>query len=366
MHIILTRKVYEKITKQYFSKNRYLLNKLLLIAVLVSLTFVSGAYVGHRLGLTKGVRLGIAHTRKSIDPLSDNPILIFQKKNVRWNELAGNIDAALVDWTANTKLMVLGTFPTPGTKENNQHESTLEVNSNEINFPEFGEYYLRTTLGNLKILILDPKQNSRDQLRALATFVSRNSVHSLADARTIQPNAMYYNNHRPDKLLRKLFASDQPVELHCGYIAELLNYIANQQGFKARRLQLYTDGRRFGHIVSQIFLADENKWVMVDPDYGAVVEDQQGNWLSIEEIAYKARNNRTNQLVVVDLAMKKSLLPEFNPPSHFLTPFTWTPETMSDIPMVEEEKYRDLMKHYTSEYILFDYDETFQWVTVKS
>lgn len=322
--------------------------------------------MGRRQGLKKGIRLGIAHTRKSIDPLSDKPILIFRKKKIRWNQLACNIDTALVDWAANTKLMVLGTFPVPGAQKNEWQASTLKVNSTEIIFPEFGEYYLRTTLGNLKILILDPERNSRDQLRALATFVSRNSVHSLADARTIQPNAMYYSNHRPDKLLKKIFTTDQPVELHCGYIAELLNYVANQQGFKTRRLQLFTEGRKAGHIVSEIFLADEKKWVMIDPDYGAVIEDQQGNWLSIEEIADKVRNDKADQLVVVDLAMKKSLLPEFNPPSHFLTPFTWTPDTMSDIPMVEEQKYRNLMKQYTSEYVLFDYDETFQWVTINS
>ena len=56
-------------------------------------------------------------------------------------------------------------------------------------------------------------------------------------------------------------------------------------GYKTRFVHLIAKEDSNGHVVSEVFLPSQNKWIMIDSDYGAIVRDHSGNWLSIQEIA---------------------------------------------------------------------------------
>jgi hypothetical protein len=334
--------------------------------ILVAAT-VSG-YVGLRYGrlaathraFQQGIEKGIAYTKTSLDPLGDNPLLVFQSTTLSWTDLAPNLDQALVGHLKDTPLQVVGTFPVPGRYEGSDIAG-IRVDRERLTFPRHGEYYLRTTIGNLKLLLLDPKEPADGHALAVARFVSRNCVHSLADERLIVPNKFYYDYHRPDKALPKLFLSDQPLALHCGYVVDVLNYVLRKAGFDVQRVQLLAEGGSQGHLVGQVYLPAAKKWAMIDPDYGAIVRDRAGRWLSVQEIAEAARRGNVSEVFVVDIGNKRWLKDDYNLPSHFMSPFTWRVDTMTDHRTIQEDQYRGMMRQYTHEIWLYEYDEVFQW-----
>lgn len=306
----------------------------------------------YRAGMTQGIEYACT----TLDPIAREPFLIFDELTIPWARLVPGLALAYgpekdpaKPWTVPA---VCGTFPVNG-----QPTPAGEVKSEgeSLRFRKPGEYYLRTTVGDFRLLLLDTHAKRDDHAMAIAAFVARNMVSSMSDARKIQPNYGYYEYHRPDKALRKLFASDQPLGFQCGYAAEFLNFVLDRRGFQVRRIWLRTE-KGGAHFISQVFLPDRGKWAAVDPMYGAILTSRQGDPLSIEEVA-KLLRQQPGEVVVKDIAGKRWLK---SPYGNFMHEFTWTPDLLA-APCVEPAEYLDMVRNCTVEYWCIDYDRLFRW-----
>ena len=92
------------------------------------------------------------------DHIGEEPVFIFSSKEVLWKELAPKLDDI---YGIGVKKQVLGSFPVPH-NYGGTDISTIKSNSQKLIFPEYGRYYLHTTIGFFKILLLDP-QASQDE-----------------------------------------------------------------------------------------------------------------------------------------------------------------------------------------------------------
>jgi hypothetical protein len=303
-----------------------------------------------------GVTQGLQYACTTLDPIAEKPFFIFDELAISWatlvphlNVLYGAEKDPTKPWTVPA---VCGTFPING-----QRPPSGEVKSEGGNlfFSRPGEYYLRTTVGDFKLLILDRRAKRDDQAMAIAAFVAKNTVPSMADARKIQPNYRYYPYHRPDKALRKFFATDQPLGFQCGYAAEFLNFVLHKMDFQVRRIQLRTE-EGAGHIISEVFLPECRKWAAIDPMYGAAITNREGVPISVEEIAKLARE-RPDEITVQDIAHKRWLK---WPYGNFMHEFTWTPDLLAG-PCVDPAKYHEAIRNYSFECYFIEYDQFFRW-----
>ena len=301
----------------------------------------------------KGIDLGIRRTKRTIDPLSTRPFLIFTEPEVSWDALAPNL---ALDY-GNVEKKILATFPVPGAYSGSDL-AEVDCDERAIRFPGPGEYYLHTTIGFFKVLILDSATPDDEKILAVAALVSKNCVHAMAHARKIQPNVAYYRYHRPDHLLADFFSTDQPLKFHCGYAVEFLCLLLRNAGYRVQRVQLFTEGQKKGHIVAHAFFPDQNSFGMIDPDYGAIVLDEQGTVLSVAEIAVRVRK-QPDGLRVKDIGQKHWLKSIFN--TAHPVDFAWSPAKHSDIRCVQPEEYLKILEDYTAEYWLVDYDENNAW-----
>ena len=306
-----------------------------------------------------GVSQGIEYACTTLDPIAKEPFFIFDELTIPWASLVPNLALAygrerdpIKTWT---RPALCGTFPINGRAP---PAGEVKSEGENVRFTTPGEYYLRTTVGDFKLLLLDQRVKRDDQAMAIAAFVARNTVASMADARKIQPNYGYCEYHRPDKALRKFFASDQPLGFQCGYAAEFLNFVLHKMDFQVRSIQLRTEEGP-GHIISEVFLPEAQRWVAVDPMYGVVLSNRDGVLLSVEEIA-KLIRQRPDEIAVKDIAGKRWLK---YPLGNFMHEFTWTPDLL-EAPCVDPAKYRKMARDYTFQYAYMEYDRLFRWTKV--
>ncbi len=306
-----------------------------------------------------GVNRGLEYACTTLDPIASEPVLIFEELTVPWASLVPGLTLAYgpernsaQPWTVPA---VCGTFPVGGEPP---PAGAVKSEGENLCFSKPGEYYLRTTVGDFKVLLLDKRANRDDHAMAIAAFVSRNTVASMADARKIQPNYGCYEYLRPDKALRRFFASDQPLGFQCGYAAEFLNFVLHTKKFQVRRIQLCTE-KGPAHIISEVYLPDARRWVAVDPMYGAIFTTREGAPLAVEQVARLLRQH-PEQLAVKDLAGKRWLKHPFG---NFMHEFTWTPALL-DAPCVEPTKYLATVRDCTAQYWYIEYDDLFRWSKV--
>ena len=306
-----------------------------------------------------GVSQGIEYACTTLDPIANEPFFIFDELTIPWASLVPNLALAYgpdrdpaKPWTVPA---VCGTFPVNGRPP---PAGEVKSEGESLRFSKPGEYYLRTMVGDFKLLLLDPRAKRDDQALAIAAFVARNTVASMADARKIQPNYGYPGYHRPDKALRKFFASDQPLGFQCGYAAEFLNFVLHKMDFQVRRIQLRTE-EGAGHIISEVFLPVSRRWVAVDPMFGVVLSNRDGALLSVKEIA-KLIRQRPDEVAVKDIAGKRWLKDPFG---NFMHEFTWTPDLL-DAPCANPADYRKMALSYTFQYGSMEYDRLLRWTKV--
>jgi hypothetical protein len=315
----------------------------------IGISLTTWKAVSYRSELNK-LQIAITHTDESIqnsDHIGDRPIYIFMSKEVGWKDLAPCLE---IIYGKSVEKKVGGTFPVPH-NFNGTDITDITSDNERIYFPSYGKFYLHTTVGFFKILLLNPEISEDDKILSIASFVSGNSVHSHADARKICPTyseAIY----KPDRLLKTFFASDQPLKLHCGYIARFLAFLLSQQGYRVQLIQLLTEDREKGHIVMQVFLPEMNKFAMIDPDYGAIVRDNSQNILSIQEIANLVRKE-PNSILIEDIGNKNWLKAIYNNPEP-MPDFAWTPDKSGKVRMVGKEHYLQVLKDYSAVYWIYD------------
>jgi hypothetical protein len=281
------------------------------------------------------------------DHIGEKPFYIFMDKEVKWRELAPLLERI---YGPQVEKAVVGTFPVPHDYDGTDITG-IKSDSETIFFPRYGRFYLHTTIGFFKILLIDPQLSDDEKIISIASFVSGNSVHSMADARKICP-IFLRDIYTTDLLLKTFFASDQPLKLHCGYIARFLALLLSEKGYRVQLIQLQTQDRKSGHIVMQVFLPVANKFAMIDPDYGAIVRDESQHILSIQEIAAVVRK-KTNSILVEDIGNKTWLKSIYNAPEPMAN-FAWTPDKSGEVNAVRKNHYLQVLKDYTAVYWIYD------------
>lgn len=272
--------------------------------------------------------------------LPEEPIYIFREDFVSWKTLAPH---EITDVVLDRPVQF---FETPCTAQ--VALENVEVSPAGLKFHEPGEYPLLTQLGAFKILIL-PHQASRDEeLISIARFVARNTVHCQGDERLafVWRTGKIARSSAP-RVASQFFTSPEPLKLMCGPVSTFLMWVLYQQGFRTSKVGLTRqDGE--GHVGVQALFPDAGRWVFLDPDFGAMVEDAASQTpLSIEEIGVRLADGRRDSLKVIDFGPEYSLLPEHNMGSPYYD-FVWTKDCHSKTRRVlDPEWYLDMLSDYS-------------------
>ncbi|MEM9828724.1 MAG: hypothetical protein AAF958_19210 [Planctomycetota bacterium] len=271
--------------------------------------------------------------------LPDYPQYIFESRTLKIDQLAPGWKPL---WGDDFEVRILGDFPTPCRPETDGTADAV-VRGDELKFSRYGEHYLHTNLGFFKILLVDPSSDDDQRVIAISRFVAGNTVHSLADEPLLEshPDAWPLT---PKRLLPVLFASDQPLKLHCGPVSDFLSWMLDDRGYEIQQVNFRNrDG--LGHVAMQVKMSDGG-YAYIDPDFGAMVESRDGDRLSIEEIRDALRAGRREDLVVIDIGRKQHLRREYNliDPS---PPFSWSPSKTLDQPYLRRESFLDMIAEYS-------------------
>jgi transglutaminase-like putative cysteine protease len=68
----------------------------------------------------------------------------------------------------------------------------------------------------------------------------------------------------------------------CGSATNAFLNLSRSAGLQARRLLLLTPDRRAKHVVAELYL--DERWVIVDPTYRAILRDSHGNFLTRKDL----------------------------------------------------------------------------------
>ena len=283
-------------------------------------------------------------------PTGQYPFFIFNKKDIDWETLVPFL-VEYYDLESDQNKKILDSFPIAGDYKP-MDISDINYDQKMIHFPNPGEYYLHTTVGYFKILIQDSQSKKDDQIISVFRFISRNIVHSLADAPLFDPIFnkglnLAKNGYQP------FFASDEPLKLHCGHASEFTETVLRQLGYQVQRVHLQTFDNQ-GHIVVQVFFPNQNSYGMIDPDYGALVRDMNGKILSVSEIAKRIQND-SEKLEIINVANKCILKKKYNTIPQPTPDFAWSVDKMSTNSMLKN--YRNILLRYTDHYALYTYDK---------
>lgn len=300
--------------------------------------------LGYVEGAAAGKKKCLNYLAPEPNHISRVPVFIFDRFDVPWNLLAQNLDEPGLKGKSIDR-EVLGSFSVPGMATTTDI-SRLSWTHESVVFPGPGDYYLRTSLGSFKILILAPSADSMDRILATARFVTRNHVPGMYDERAFLPNPETYRYVRPDRLMRKLFVSDQPLLIHCYHATVILNYLLSLQGIEAQQVQLLSE-RGVGHVVSQVEAPDLGKPILVDVHWGFIPQDETGLYLSPREVFELVRSGRGDRLDAYSLGHHPVFREEYGLGSRYVGPITWTPEKTTDRTFVSADEYpARLAKHF--------------------
>ena len=268
-------------------------------------------------------------------PSNFPPNLIFTGKTASWSSLAKYLPDFVDGTTISPKIITSFSSAFPSAP----HPLPTLTPDGKIHFPEYGEYYLRTSAGNFKILVLDPEAGDDSNILSIAAFVSRNIVHSNANHPSADDPEGY------DALIGRLFLSDSPLNLWCFQGTGVLNRILSRWGYSTRHVHLKT-AQGLDHHVSEVYFPEAGKWGMIDDDFSVyIVDAKTAVSLNTAEIASRLANN-PESIKLHFLTRKRLLKSEFN--MNTFTPlFTWTPDNLMNKPITTTKDYTLLMKNYT-------------------
>ncbi len=208
-------------------------------------------------------------------------------------------------------------------------------------FNQFGGHRVTCSYGVFKCLTLDPKANRDEQAMEIFRFVAENTVHSCVDKPVILPWARRTRYIRPDLLLSKLFQSDQPLGIHCDHVAEVTAYLLHLSGYQVREVSVIDPAVNSGHVVMEVHLPVQARWVMLDADYGVVVTDHAGTLLSTAEIV--ACSDRERDLRVRRVVEKTWASEAYNVAEAHSGQLTLPPDAPMGPPTVEGKSYFEVM-----------------------
>ena len=98
---------------------------------------------------------------------------------------------------------------------------------------------------------------------------------------------------------------------------------------------------------------------MIDPDFGALVQDETGRYLSIQRIAQLLMQD-PKRLSVVDIGHKTWLKSQFNHEEP-MPQFSWSPDKSTTNPTIDPERYMNLLMDLTYQYRIYDHGAVRSW-----
>lgn len=217
----------------------------------------------------------------------------------------------------------------------------VEPTSGSFIFDGYGSYLVSSSYGVFKCLMLDPAASPDERALAIFRFAAENIVHSCVDKATVLPWARRTRYVRPDLLLNKLFLSDQPLALHCDHAAQVTAYLLHLAGYRVREVSVVNPTTDTGHVVMEVFLPVQGKWVMLDPDYGVIVTDRTGTPVGTSEII--DCKERVTTLEVRRVVEKRWTSNEFNVCEGYGGHLTWTSAASSERETVDGDSYYKVM-----------------------
>jgi hypothetical protein len=217
-----------------------------------------------------------------------------------------------------------------------------EVKNGHIIFPSNGQYIILSELGVKKILIMSDL-TLEEEIFAIAGFISRNIIHSGFDVKSCTfakevSSVIYYPN-----LYKKLFQSDQPLGLICGQAALLGCSLFHHLNFLVRHVWIYCSSNHNGHMCMEVFSEKTGEWYFFDPDFGCMLKDSSGNFLSTDEIIHRCKIGEADYIHTIDLAGKSIPLKEFQYLFSFEGDLNWAPSMMQKNPSVPPNYCKDIL-----------------------
>jgi SAM-dependent methyltransferase len=209
-------------------------------------------------------------------------------------------------------------------------------------FDRFGGHWVDSSYGVFKCLLLDPATSRDERALEIFRFAAANIVHSCVDKATILPWATRTSYVRPDLLLAKLFLSDQPLALHCDHASQVTAYLLHLAGYRVREILMTDPVVNSGHVVAEVFLPEQRRWVMLDPDFGVLVTDSAGRPLATAELM--TCTDRKRDLVVECVVEKRWQSGSFDVGEAFSGQLAWSLASSSGSSTVHGDSYYQVME----------------------
>lgn len=242
----------------------------------------------------------------------------------------------------------LGTFFSSSSEAEKSTPPTLREGrdpaSGHFVFDRFGSHRVDSSYGVFKCLMLDPAADRDRRALQIFRFAAENMVHSCVDKAIILPWARRTSYVRPDLLLSKLFQSDQPLGVHCDHAAQVTAYLLHLKGYRVREVLMTAPAVNSGHVVVEVFLPEQGRWVMLDPDFGVVVRDRAGALLGTAELM--TCTDRRRDLVVERVVGKRWASGNFDVGEAFSGQLSWSPASSSGAETVIDDSYYQLMERF--------------------
>jgi hypothetical protein len=80
--------------------------------------------------------------------------------------------------------------------------------------------------------------------------------------------------------------------VNCRHLAMVLNEFYLSMGFKSRYVTLFPHNPTDVHVINSVYSTTLNKWIWVDPTMNAYFKDENGNFLSIEDVRERVIDER--------------------------------------------------------------------------
>lgn len=279
--------------------------------------------------------------------LQRTPFHVFEGKEVAIEAVLPRLAHVPRSWLPAMPIRV-ATFPSPFGQPSAApppvfREGT-EPGSGSFVFDRFGGHGVDSSYGIFRCLILDPSAGRDQRALEIFRFVAENTVHTCVDKAIILPWAKRTRYVRPDLLLSKLFLSDQPLGLHCDHASQVTAYLLHLSGYRVREVSVVDPATDSGHVVMEVFLPEQARWVMLDPDFGVVVTHRGGMMLGTAEIIAYA--DRERDLEVRRIVDKQWASDGFDVAEAFSGHLSWTPGASVNRPTVEGDSYYRMMDRF--------------------
>ena len=213
----------------------------------------------------------------------------------------------------------------------------VSIEKHRLKFARHGSYCLEGAFGPRKFLLLDPATTAFSRIRSIVKFVSENSWHSANDHYLVPKGP----NFDPALLAEKLFFSTEPLGMHCGWTARLLASILVSRNVECRLIGIKGGGQ--AHIFLEAWLADEQRWIVLDPDF-AMIPKTRGRPVSYVELRSAISDNMCSDIALDIVSNRQATKRLHHHRAISFGQIAWQPDFMKSKPMASINRILDLYR----------------------